>query len=79
MHNSHPEDAQIVAEYCEILKRLGLTDYAAAGCAGMSVHTIRLVRIGRVMPAHERCRQALRSFVELNRGAQTRAEVRLVA
>lgn len=72
-------DAQIVADYCEILKRLALTDYAAAGCTGMSVHTIRMVRLARVMPGHERCRQALRRFVELNRAAQSRAEVRLVA
>lgn len=70
-------DEQVLIEYLALVERLGLTDVTAAALIGISPHTARVMRLGRVLPMPVRCRAALRLFVERNRNAKTRSDLRL--
>ena len=71
-------DEEIVSELLALAVRLRLSDAAASALIGMSPHTYRVVRVTRQPPPAPRSRALLRQFVERNRAAQTRADIRLV-
>ena len=69
---------ELIDSYVAILDRLGLSNATAAALTGLSEHTVRIVRLGRTLPKHERCRTAMAAFVSANKSAKCRADLRVV-
>lgn len=66
----------VVRQFITIAEALGLSDVALAGLCGISPHTARLTRIGRMLPKHARCRRAIVDFVTRNSAAAARGDLR---
>ena len=70
-------DEDLLRAFLEIVDRHNLTDAEAAALCGVSIPTVRIMRRGRLLPVQERSRRHVVQFVEVNRGAISRADLRL--
>ncbi len=71
-------DEDLLRAVFAIVDRHHLTDVETAALSGTSVPTVRIMRRGRMLPAHEGPRQRVARFVEINRNAKTRSDLRLL-
>lgn len=70
------DDESVIRELQNIINRLGLNDRDVAAFAGVSPPTVRDARKSGELPRHIRCRSALMNFIERNRAAKTRGDLR---
>jgi hypothetical protein len=70
-------EKDLLRAFLEIVKRHNLTDAEAAAFCGTSIPTVRIMRRGGVLPVQERPRSRIARFVETNRHARSRSELRL--
>lgn len=71
--------SSLLADFFDIGKRLDLDDRALGVLAGLSPSLIRECRVFRRLPKQSRCIEAMRAFVDVNKTASSRADVRLSA
>jgi hypothetical protein len=71
------DDTDTVEELLDLQDRLGLSEAALAGLIGISNHTLREIRLGRRLPHSKRGRVRVQDFVDRNRGASSRTDLRL--
>jgi hypothetical protein len=69
----------VVDEFLALVEQHGLSDLEAGALTGVAPATVKVVRLTRAAPKHPRPRASLAAFVEANRGAGSRAELRMTA
>jgi hypothetical protein len=72
-------DQALIDEFVELAAKLRLRDVELAAATGLSAPTVRIVRLTRVAPSQQRCVVAIRSFVDRNRAARDRGDIRLAS
>lgn len=78
-HAGEPNnDTSAIERFKQIAKVHGLSDAEVAGLAGVSPHTVRVIRLASIMPRHARCRRAVVEFVRVNGKAKSREALRAV-
>jgi len=70
-------DDAIRAGFLELMDRCGVPYTAAAAMAGVSPTTIRFMVVGGVVPGRRAVRDALTRFLDTNRNARSRTDLRM--
>lgn len=64
-------------EFLALLERMGLSDATAGALIGIAAHTVTRVRLSKEWPHRADSCARIKRFVEVNRDARERSDVRL--
>lgn len=71
------DEENLLSRFLAAVDRLDLTDVHISAVSGLSLATVRMCRVGRVIPARRRAREAFRGFVLLAEQATLKGDLHL--